>query len=127
MASMSDELKERKILKLILIVRFARATLDVGHPILRLSPHDFCSTEFAFFKLVIGICEIVSKIGDRPKEFLEAIFLLLMELVENEILHSAFRSFTSTFYSNLFNSTVWAAFILGVQFEIGWFVFLTYE
>jgi hypothetical protein len=28
---MSDELKERNILKLILIVRFACATLDVGH------------------------------------------------------------------------------------------------
>jgi hypothetical protein len=28
---MSDELKERQILKLILIVRFACATLDVGH------------------------------------------------------------------------------------------------
>jgi hypothetical protein len=31
--SMSDELKDRNILKLILIVRFACATLDVGHPI----------------------------------------------------------------------------------------------
>jgi hypothetical protein len=30
---MSDELKEGNILKLILIVRFACATLDVGHPI----------------------------------------------------------------------------------------------
>jgi hypothetical protein len=30
---MSDELKERHILTLILIVRFACATLDVGHPI----------------------------------------------------------------------------------------------
>jgi hypothetical protein len=30
MVSMSDELKERNILKLILIVRFAFATLDVG-------------------------------------------------------------------------------------------------
>jgi hypothetical protein len=30
---MSDELKERNILKLILIVRFACATLDVGHPL----------------------------------------------------------------------------------------------
>jgi hypothetical protein len=35
MVSMSDELKERNILKLILIVRFACATLDVGHPIYR--------------------------------------------------------------------------------------------
>jgi hypothetical protein len=34
MVSMSDELQERNILKLILIVRFACATLDVGHPIL---------------------------------------------------------------------------------------------
>jgi hypothetical protein len=33
MVSMSDELTERNILKLILIVRFACATLDVGHPI----------------------------------------------------------------------------------------------
>jgi hypothetical protein len=31
--SMSDELKEVSLLKLILIVRFACATLDVGHPI----------------------------------------------------------------------------------------------
>jgi hypothetical protein len=31
---MSDELKERNILKLILSVRFACTTLDVGHPIL---------------------------------------------------------------------------------------------
>jgi hypothetical protein len=37
MVSMSDELKERNILKLILIVRFACATLDVGHPILSFS------------------------------------------------------------------------------------------
>jgi hypothetical protein len=33
MVSMSDELKERKILKLILIVRFACATLNVGYPL----------------------------------------------------------------------------------------------
>jgi hypothetical protein len=33
MVSMSDELKERNILKLILIMRFTCATLDVGHPI----------------------------------------------------------------------------------------------
>jgi hypothetical protein len=33
MVSMSDELKERNILEFILIVRFACATLDVGHPI----------------------------------------------------------------------------------------------
>jgi hypothetical protein len=33
MVSISDELKERNILKLILIVRFACATLDLGHPI----------------------------------------------------------------------------------------------
>jgi hypothetical protein len=35
MVSMSDELKERNILKLILIVRFACATLDVGYAIQR--------------------------------------------------------------------------------------------
>jgi hypothetical protein len=34
MVSMSDELKERNILKLILIVRFACATLDMGHTII---------------------------------------------------------------------------------------------
>jgi hypothetical protein len=33
MVSMCDEIKERNILKLILIVRFACATLDVGHNI----------------------------------------------------------------------------------------------
>jgi hypothetical protein len=33
--SMSDELKERNILKLVLIVRFPCATLDVGHSIYR--------------------------------------------------------------------------------------------
>jgi hypothetical protein len=32
MVSISGELKERNILNLILIVRFACATLDVGHP-----------------------------------------------------------------------------------------------
>jgi hypothetical protein len=32
MVSISDELKEGNILKLILIVRFSCATLDVGHP-----------------------------------------------------------------------------------------------
>jgi hypothetical protein len=33
MVSMSDELSERNILKLILMVRVACATLAVGHPI----------------------------------------------------------------------------------------------
>jgi hypothetical protein len=33
MASVSDELKEFNILKLILIVRFACATLNIRHPI----------------------------------------------------------------------------------------------
>jgi hypothetical protein len=33
MVSMSDELKECNVLKLILIVRLACATLDVGHSI----------------------------------------------------------------------------------------------
>jgi hypothetical protein len=41
MLSMSDELKERNILKLILIVRFACATLDVGHPIVRVLAGQF--------------------------------------------------------------------------------------
>jgi hypothetical protein len=39
--SMSDELKERNILKLILIVRFACVTLDVGHPINQSGPVDW--------------------------------------------------------------------------------------
>jgi hypothetical protein len=34
MVSMSNDLKERHLLKLILIVRFACATLDLGHPII---------------------------------------------------------------------------------------------
>jgi hypothetical protein len=34
MVSMSDELEERNILKLILIVRVACVILDVGHPII---------------------------------------------------------------------------------------------
>jgi hypothetical protein len=33
MVSMSDELKERNILKLLLIMKFACDTLDVGHSI----------------------------------------------------------------------------------------------
>jgi hypothetical protein len=36
--NMSDELKEHNILKLILIVRFACVTLDVGHPIYESGP-----------------------------------------------------------------------------------------
>jgi hypothetical protein len=84
-----------------------------------------------FFDLVIDVCQIASKIGDRPRRFLETVFPLLSEIVENGILlspvHSAFRSFTSTFYSNLFSSTIWSAFAVGAQFEIGWFAFLTYE
>jgi hypothetical protein len=35
---MSDELKEHNISKLMLIVRFACATLDVGHPIVSSHP-----------------------------------------------------------------------------------------
>jgi hypothetical protein len=34
MVNMSDELKESNILKLTLMVRFACATLDMGHPII---------------------------------------------------------------------------------------------
>jgi hypothetical protein len=33
--SISDDLKERNVLKLILLVRFACATLEVGHPIFK--------------------------------------------------------------------------------------------
>jgi hypothetical protein len=39
---MSDELKECNVLKLILIVRFACATLDVGHPI---NMRHFCTLD----------------------------------------------------------------------------------
>jgi hypothetical protein len=42
MVSMSDELKERNILKMILIVRFACAILDVEHPIYSLRPAQIC-------------------------------------------------------------------------------------
>jgi hypothetical protein len=38
MVSMSDELKERNVLKLISIMRFACAALDVGHPIFYVQP-----------------------------------------------------------------------------------------
>jgi hypothetical protein len=37
---MSDELKERNTLKLISIVRYACATLDVGHPIFAVGGDD---------------------------------------------------------------------------------------
>jgi hypothetical protein len=40
MVSMSDEPKERNILKLILIVRFTCATLDVGHHIITTRTRD---------------------------------------------------------------------------------------
>jgi hypothetical protein len=38
--SMSDELKEHNILKLILILKFACATLELGHSIHDLFSHD---------------------------------------------------------------------------------------
>jgi hypothetical protein len=47
MASMSDELKERNILKLILIVRFACATLDMEQPIIHF-PRDILSVQAGF-------------------------------------------------------------------------------
>jgi hypothetical protein len=53
MVSMSDELKERNILKLISIVRFACATLDVGHPILQL-------TSINFIRLNVSVADRVS-------------------------------------------------------------------
>jgi hypothetical protein len=53
MLNLSDELKERNILKLILIVRFACATLDVGHPMhfisVRLSNEPQFLIMFKFF------------------------------------------------------------------------------
>jgi hypothetical protein len=52
---MSDELKKRNILKLILIVRFACATLDVGHPLVCLG---------MFGQLV---CYLSQGFGSSPK------------------------------------------------------------
>jgi hypothetical protein len=49
---MSDELKERNTLKLILIVRFACATLDMGHPIYRHWPNKSLSFNSAHYILV---------------------------------------------------------------------------
>jgi hypothetical protein len=47
---MSDDLKERNILKLILIVRFACATLNVRHPIFMIflfRTREKCAINFA--------------------------------------------------------------------------------
>jgi hypothetical protein len=51
--SMSDEPKERNILKLILIMRFACATLDVGHPL----PMNECTSRIYLVELTIDSCE----------------------------------------------------------------------
>jgi hypothetical protein len=49
MVSISDELKERNILALILIVRFACATLDVGHPVISdLNRDRICDSYFTY-------------------------------------------------------------------------------
>jgi hypothetical protein len=50
MASMSDESKERNILKLILIVRFAYVTLDVGHTIVHETPNNFSRGNKIYFQ-----------------------------------------------------------------------------
>jgi hypothetical protein len=59
MVSMSIELKERNILKLILIVRFACATLDMGHPVLHrfarfsVEVNRACKSQFATLKRLL--------------------------------------------------------------------------
>jgi hypothetical protein len=50
MVSMSNERKERNILKLILIVRFACVTFDVGHPIPTIQLHAFLQSLHPFEK-----------------------------------------------------------------------------
>jgi hypothetical protein len=67
---MSDELKERNILKLILIVRFSCATLAVGHPIaikaigcsLVILVPDFCMEHLETLTNIIfcGHCTLAS-------------------------------------------------------------------
>jgi hypothetical protein len=56
---MLDELKERNILKLILIVRFACATLDVGHP--RFS--DLVNLSGAFLEVQMILMTILKRSG----------------------------------------------------------------
>jgi hypothetical protein len=61
--STSDELKERDILKLILIMRFACATLDVGHSIFGYVKHQFQGHEFMEgAELVSTVSEILNQI-----------------------------------------------------------------
>jgi hypothetical protein len=61
MVSMSDEPKERNILKLILIVRFACVPLDVGHPI------------FSSFSYLMLDPSEPSKVGQMPDTSLHLI------------------------------------------------------
>jgi hypothetical protein len=84
MVSISDALKERNILKLILIVRFACVTLDVGHPIQWNIHSPFPSPlGFRFPSLVNHarhFCAVLSFIwyfwGFRGAVFLVAVLLL---------------------------------------------------
>jgi hypothetical protein len=75
--SISDELKERNILNLILVMRFACATLDVGHSIiLRQLRISFTSTRVCFGKVQGSL------------HFGRAITLLRSYRTEDEISHS---------------------------------------
>jgi hypothetical protein len=61
MVSMSDELKERNIWKLILVVRFACATLDVGHPRLK-EMEELCVNYYILVSAVFNNMEEVTKV-----------------------------------------------------------------
>jgi hypothetical protein len=67
MVSMSDELKERNILKLILIMRFACATLDVGRPMIS----TYC--DFALRPEMSDIVHQLSKVVDSDKRCVESV------------------------------------------------------
>jgi hypothetical protein len=68
MMSMSDELKERNILKMILIVRFTCATLDVGHPILKES-WGFCHRMILLWISVLRNNRIKSSVSPSHDHF----------------------------------------------------------
>jgi hypothetical protein len=66
---MSDELKERNVLKLISIVRFACATLDVGHPMqIDFNEHDLKQNSPIRFNLDSDPKEIDCSIEPRKRD-----------------------------------------------------------
>jgi hypothetical protein len=77
MVSMSDELKRRNILKMLLIARFACATLDVGHPILQFSSKLIAPVEKTFrtrgtigcatFSKRGGLCQLMAQFKQMNK------------------------------------------------------------